>query len=111
MPELQEKDYDSIKTTKKGKLVASANVKKHVAFWEKYREKLSNMKVLDPACGSGAFLNQVFDYLYAEGQKVNQELSRLMCGRVFLRPPLATEGVLSLQNNEGMVPRVSFLEF
>ncbi|MCI0474337.1 MAG: Eco57I restriction-modification methylase domain-containing protein [Ignavibacteria bacterium] len=32
---------------------------------------------MDPACGSGAFLNQAFDYLFAEGQQVNKEISSL----------------------------------
>ncbi len=33
--------------------------------------------MLDPACGSGAFLNQAFNFLYAEGQKVNDTLALL----------------------------------
>ncbi len=36
--------------------------------------------MLDPACGSGAFLVQVFDYLSAEGQALNDELARLSLG-------------------------------
>jgi hypothetical protein len=37
--------------------------------------------VLDPACGSGAFLNQAFNYLYSEGQKVNDRLAELRNGQ------------------------------
>lgn len=36
----------------------------------KYYEFLKNVKVVDPACGSGAFLVYVFDYLLAEYQRV-----------------------------------------
>ena len=50
---------------------------RHLAAWQQYRQALLNIRVLDPACGSGAFLNQVFDYLHQEGQRVNRELARL----------------------------------
>lgn len=45
----------------------------HRQFWIKYGEVLSSIKILDPACGSGAFLNAAFDYLYKEGNRVNEE--------------------------------------
>lgn len=47
-------------------------LEKHRQFWIKYGEFLSNVKILDPACGSGAFLNAAFDYLLSEGKKVNE---------------------------------------
>ncbi|MFO0955007.1 MAG: TaqI-like C-terminal specificity domain-containing protein [Candidatus Saccharibacteria bacterium] len=40
----------------------------------KYYERLSNIKVLDPACGSGAFLVYVFDYLFAEHKRIGNIL-------------------------------------
>ena len=40
--------------------------------------------MLDPACGSGAFLNEVFDCLYREGQTINYELTRLSGGQAHL---------------------------
>ncbi|MDF2545340.1 MAG: methylase [Anaerosolibacter sp.] len=46
---------------------------------EIYRDKLYKIKILDPACGSGAFLVEVFDYLidvYTETQKRIEELSK-----------------------------------
>lgn len=88
--DLSDKDYDSIKiikvrdkATKKNtdKLDYNKNIEKHILFWESYRKKLSNIKVLDPACGSGAFLNQVFDYLHREGESVNSELAKLRKGQ------------------------------
>jgi len=40
----------------------------------KYYEFLQSIKVLDPACGSGAFLVYVFDYLLAENIRVGKIL-------------------------------------
>ncbi|MFW6016960.1 MAG: Eco57I restriction-modification methylase domain-containing protein, partial [bacterium] len=37
--------------------------KKHIEFYNNYINELKKLKILDPACGSGAFLNQTFDYL------------------------------------------------
>ena len=37
-----------------------------------YQAILQNVKVLDPACGSGAFLVKVFDYLYLENKRVGE---------------------------------------
>jgi hypothetical protein len=45
----------------------------HLNFYNKYEEKLKNIKILDPACGSGAFLNQAFDYLLKEHQWLNKQ--------------------------------------
>ncbi|MCF6335701.1 MAG: BREX-1 system adenine-specific DNA-methyltransferase PglX, partial [Spirochaetales bacterium] len=36
-----------------------------------YKEWLLGLTILDPACGSGAFLNQALDYLIGEHKKVN----------------------------------------
>lgn len=40
----------------------------------KYQDFLQNIKVLDPACGSGAFLVYVFEYLLAENKRVGDIL-------------------------------------
>lgn len=77
LPELTEKDYESINVKK---AAYNANIKRHLEFWEAYKTILKDIKVLDPACGSGAFLNQAFDYLYGEGQRVNEELAKLKRG-------------------------------
>ncbi len=80
LPELSEQDYQSVKIVRQ-RLKANETVKQHIQAFEAYREKLKQIKVLDPACGSGAFLNQVFDFLYKEGQKVNRILARLKAGQ------------------------------
>lgn len=44
--------------------------KKKKKVYEMYKRVLQNIKVLDPACGSGAFLVQAFDFLMKENEKV-----------------------------------------
>jgi type I restriction-modification system DNA methylase subunit len=52
-----------------------------IRMWEDYREALRDIKVLEPACGSGAFLMATFDYLYAEYTRVNRQLADLREGQ------------------------------
>lgn len=49
----------------------------HVEAVQKYRERLNNFKVCDPACGSGAFLIHVLEYLLKERLKVSAEYARV----------------------------------
>lgn len=79
LPVLTDDDFASIKITGKRKIKheRNKNIAAHIAAWEAYKEAMSQIKVLDPACGSGAFLNEVFDYLKKEGQTINNELARL----------------------------------
>ncbi len=44
--------------------------KKIIEAYTKYHTFLKKVKVLDPTCGSGAFLVKVFDYLLAEHKRV-----------------------------------------
>jgi len=41
---------------------------------ELYRDWLLNIKILDPACGSGAFLNQALDHLIGEHKTIQDNL-------------------------------------
>ncbi|MCL4386460.1 MAG: N-6 DNA methylase [Cyanobacteria bacterium] len=105
LPELLEEDYKSIKIAK-GKVKANPKIEAHIKFWESYREILQNMKVLDPACGSGAFLIQAFDYLYKEGQLVNDELAKLKKGQrqIFdLDKHILTNNIYGVDLNEESV--------
>ncbi len=43
-------------------------------FWQKYANKLATIKVLDPACGSGAFLVEVFDFLQKQWKQVSRHI-------------------------------------
>ena len=40
-----------------------------------YKEWLLNLKILDPACGSGAFLNQALEYLLKEHKRLQNDLA------------------------------------
>jgi hypothetical protein len=55
----------------------SEKVKTTIAFLERYREQLKKVKVVDPACGSGAFLNAVFDFLWLEWDVFMKEWNQL----------------------------------
>ena len=46
-------------------------------FWHAWRERLLRLRVLDPACGSGAFLVAAFDTLDAEYRRANEQLQAI----------------------------------
>jgi hypothetical protein len=48
-----------------------------VAFWDAWQEELATVRLVDPACGSGAFLIEAFDHLYATYQETNERLEEL----------------------------------
>jgi len=50
-------------------------------MWRAYQDVLRHIKVIDPACGSGAFLVAAFDYLHAEFMRTNDRLTALRGGQ------------------------------
>lgn len=46
-------------------------------FWNAWRERLQQVRVVDPACGSGAFLIAAFDVLDAEYRRVNEQIQAI----------------------------------
>ncbi|QQZ28104.1 N-6 DNA methylase [Thiothrix subterranea] len=48
-----------------------------LAWWSAYRQTLATTRILDPACGSGAFLVAAWQYLKQEYTLVNQRLLEL----------------------------------
>ncbi len=60
---------------RKGSL--SAKGKKLFKALEAYKKWLLQLKILDPACGSGAFLNQALNFLIAEHQEIDNIIADL----------------------------------
>ena len=85
LPELTEADLASSRIIErgknKGKFECNAAITAHLDFYDAYKIVLEQIKVVDPACGSGAFLNQAFDFLYTEGKRVNEKIAQLRCGQ------------------------------
>jgi len=48
-----------------------------VKFWEAWQDELATLRILDPACGSGAFLVEAFDQLHVIYQHSNDRLHEL----------------------------------
>ena len=51
---------------------AGKRTEKGIADLQAYRDWLFNLKICDPACGSGAFLNQALDFLIKEHQYLDE---------------------------------------
>ena len=66
LPELTEKDFNYN--------LYKRNYKKHIEFWTKYREAVKNIKIVDPACGSRAFLITAFEYLLNYNNYLNDKI-------------------------------------
>ena len=65
--------FNEIKDTNKAK-------EKRRDTLHKYREYLENLKIVDPACGSGAFLTASFRYLLDEHKWIQNELFKYEAG-------------------------------
>jgi type I restriction-modification system DNA methylase subunit len=65
-------DWREAPKPKKGK-----EHEKELAFWREWQETLRTIKIVDPACGSGAFLVAAFDVLLLEYQKANGRIADL----------------------------------
>jgi chaperonin cofactor prefoldin len=72
--------------------------KKLLQFYRNYEAKLQLVKVLDPACGSGAFLNQAFDFLLEEYRWIHGKLAELKEGQISIFDSDAYQRSV-LQNN------------
>jgi len=67
--EISEKHRKNNKQTKEGKdLFAKLSA---------YKEWLFNLKIIDPACGSGAFLIEALHYLISEHKEIDDKISEL----------------------------------
>lgn len=61
----------------------------------KYRDRLDNLKVVDPACGSGAFLIQAFRHLYEQSRWIAQKLEKVTGEAGLFDTHMAMSSVLS----------------
>lgn len=68
---LEEKEKELMKKHGLKEDIEGKNYEKRaLKVYHEYQVVLRDVKVLDPACGSGAFLVKVFDYLLAENKRV-----------------------------------------
>src|SRR5690606_29506516 len=70
--DIQEAEYEK---ERKGR--QKATLKKLTQKLEDYRNWLLQITICDPACGSGAFLNQALDFLIAEHQYIDELQAKL----------------------------------
>lgn len=54
-----------------------------VKFWEAWQGELETVRIVDPACGSGAFLIEAFDQLFAEYERAQGYLTQLRGATLF----------------------------
>jgi len=71
LPEMTMPEYDKIGESQ------NSTIDLLIAYYTAYQDQLRKIKILDPACGSGAFLTQVFDFLYQEWKTSEIELIKL----------------------------------
>ncbi len=65
---------------------------KQIHLWKSYIEVLDKIKIIDPACGSGAFLTQAFDYLFSERKMVLDVIEKLESNEIEIQK---TNGLFS----------------
>lgn len=70
----------------------------HLKLWDNYKKVLHNIKILDPACGSGAFLTQAFNYLLKEWlividiiRKLKEEKQKIKLNGLFSAAPTSKD--------------------
>lgn len=80
LSELTQEDYATVRETK-GRHRGNAAVERHRTYLTAYRNRLTTIRVLDPACGSGAFLVAAFDRLLAEIETTNEQIAAISLGQ------------------------------
>ncbi len=72
---IYEIEFDNSYNTKRGKL--NKKGKELFSNFNKYKKWLESLKILDPACGSGAFLNQALQFLIKEHKFIDDLTAEL----------------------------------
>jgi hypothetical protein len=71
------------------------------AFWHAYRDRISTLRIVDPACGSGVFLVMAFDWLKAELTRCNLRLEALGEGALYeVDSEILTHNLFGVDVNE-----------
>lgn len=73
--DIEEIEFDASIQNKDGKL--SKKGQKLFKTLEQYKKWLIGLKIVDPACGSGAFLNQALIFLIEEHEKIDDIIAEL----------------------------------
>jgi len=73
--EIEEIEFDGTYRNKTGKL--SEKGKKLYQKLKTYKDWLETLKIIDPACGSGAFLNQALNFLIQEHTNIDDIIAEL----------------------------------
>ncbi len=74
---LTEEDITAYRAFQQDKRRTAPVAGAHRDFLREYRDRLNRLTIVDPACGSGAFLIQALDYLVAEYRRVVAEEQRI----------------------------------
>ncbi len=72
---IQESDYEKERKGRK-----KATIQKLIDQLDDYRDWLLQLTICDPACGSGAFLNQALEYLIKEHKFIDELKAKLLGG-------------------------------
>ncbi|MBI9038694.1 MAG: N-6 DNA methylase [Bacteroidales bacterium] len=73
--EIVEIEFDGTYRLKEGKL--SVKGKKLYKKLQEYKDWMFSLKIVDPACGSGAFLNQALNFLIEEHKNIDDIIAEL----------------------------------
>ena len=76
---IDEEEYEKDRKGRKTKTLKALQDK-----LETYREWLLQLTICDPACGSGAFLNQALEFLIAEHKLIDELQTKLLGGELVL---------------------------
>jgi hypothetical protein len=73
-----------------------------IKFWESWQDELKTIRILDPACGSGAFLVETFDQLLTIYVRSNERLEELRGHRSLfdLGPQILKHNLFGVDLNE-----------
>jgi type I restriction-modification system DNA methylase subunit len=63
-----------------GEIIWRNKASAEAEYWSTYLDRLTTLRILDPACGSGAFLIAAFNFLHAEQKRVRDRLAELGLG-------------------------------